>query len=124
MTTALWCVFVAGLLPYAASVLSKAGAKGFDNNDPRGWLARQEGFRARANAAQQNSWEAFPLFAAAVIIAHVVNGPQARADQLAIAFIALRLLYIGAYIAGWGAVRSLVWAAGMAATVWIFLLAG
>lgn len=123
MTIAFWCIFIAALLPYLSSFAAKAGARGFDNNEPRAWLAKQEGFRARANAAQQNAFEAFPMFAAAVLIAHLVHGPQARVDQLAMVFIAARVVYLPVYLAGWGAVRSLVWVVGMAATVWIFLMA-
>ncbi|MEO8309426.1 MAG: MAPEG family protein [Pseudomonadota bacterium] len=121
MTTALWCVFIAGLLPYAAALIAKAGAPGFDNNDPRAWLARQQGYRARANAAQQNSFEAFAFFAAAVLVAHASRGQQAQVDMLAMVFVAARVLYLAVYLAGWGAIRSLVWAVGIIATVWIFL---
>jgi len=123
VTVALWCVFIAGLLPYAAALTAKAGAPGFDNNEPRAWLAKQTGFRARANAAQQNSFEAFAFFAVAVLVAHVTRGPQAQVDTLAMVFIAARVLYIAMYLGGWGTIRSLVWAVGIIATVWIFLTA-
>ncbi|MEP7314102.1 MAG: MAPEG family protein [Pseudomonadota bacterium] len=123
MTTALWCVLIAAFLPYVAAVISKAGAKGFDNNQPRDWLAKQQGFRARADAAHKNSFEAFAFFAVAVIVAHMLRGPQAQVDLLAIVFIAARVVYLGFYLAGWGALRSLIWAVGMAATVWIFITA-
>lgn len=123
MTTAFWCVLIAALLPYVAAVISKAGAPGFDNNAPREWLAKQQGFRARANAAQQNSFEAFGFFAVAVLVAHVSRGQQGLVDLLAMVFIATRIVYLAVYVAGWGAVRSLVWTVGMAATVWIFLTA-
>ena len=123
MTIAFGCIFIAALLPYLSSLAAKAGARGFDNNEPRAWLARQEGFRARANAAQQNAFEALPFFAAAVLVAHLVHGPQARVDQLAMVFIAARVVYLPVYLAGWGAVRSLVWTVGWGATVWIFLTA-
>ena len=69
MTIALWCVLVAGILPYVATSIAKAGAERYDNRDPRAWLDRQEGFRRRADNAQRNSFEAFPFFAAAVIVA-------------------------------------------------------
>ena len=32
MTIALWCVFVAGLLPYIATGFAKGGPEKFDNN--------------------------------------------------------------------------------------------
>jgi len=121
MTTALWCVFIAGLLPYAAALAAKIGAADFDNEHPRAWLARQSGQRARANAAQQNSFEAFGFFAAAVIIAHLARGPQAQVDQLAMVFIAARVAYLIVYLGGWGTIRSLVWGVGIVCTVWIFL---
>lgn len=123
MTIALWCVFIAGLLPYVPAVLSKAGGEGFDNDAPREWLAKQHGYRARANAAQQNSFEAFAFFAAAVIVAHLVKGPQPLVDTLAMVFIAARVAYVGAYLAGKGTLRSLIWTVGMAAAAWIFLTA-
>lgn len=123
MTIAFWCVLIAALLPYVAAVAAKAGAKGFDNNEPRAWLANQQGFRARANAAQQNGFEAFAFFAAAVLVAHVSRGPQAQVDTLAMVFIAARVAYLGFYLAGLGSLRSLVWLVGFAATVWIFLTA-
>lgn len=121
MTTALWCVFIAGLLPYVAAVAAKIGAADFDNDEPRIWLAKQQGRRARANAAQQNSFEAFAFFAAAVIVAHITHGQQALVDTLAMVFIAARVLYLIVYMGGWGTIRSLVWAVGMVCTVWIFL---
>ncbi len=123
MTTALWCVFIAGLLPYVASVLSKVGGQGFDNNNPRAWLAKQEGFRARANAAQQNGFEAFAFFAVAVLVAYMLRGQQDLVDTLAMVFIAARVAYIALYLAGLGSLRSLVWAAGMGCTVAIFIAA-
>ena len=121
MTVALWCVLVAGLLPFVATLIAKSG--GFDNRAPRDWLARQEGFRKRANAAQMNSFEAFPFFAAAVITAHVLNGPQSLVDTLALVFIAARIAYLAFYLANKPALRSLVWFVGLAMTVAIFIVA-
>jgi len=120
MTTALWCVLVAGLLPYAAVLLAKAGA-GFDNNNPRDWLAKQEGYRRRANAAQANSFEAFPLFAVAVVVAHMLHGPQGRVDLYAMIFIAARIAYLGLYVADLAWLRSLAWLVGIVCAVTIFV---
>ena len=90
MTTAYWCVLVAALMPYVASTMAKAGGERYNNRNPRRWLDQQQGFRARANAAQANSFEAFPFFAAAVIVAHLVHAPQDRVDALAVIFVAAR----------------------------------
>ena len=54
MTIAYACVLFMGLLPYVAAGIAKKGFENYDNSRPREWLAKQEGFRARANAAQAN----------------------------------------------------------------------
>ena len=120
MTTAYWCVLIAGLLPYAATVSAKGGTR-FDNRSPRAWLAAQTGWRARAHAAQLNGFEAFPLFAAAVIVAHQLGAPQPRVDALAMVFVGARVLYFAAYLADLALLRSIVWFVGISASVWIFL---
>ena len=124
MTVAYVCILVAALLPIACAGIAKAGARGFDNRNPRDWLASQEGFRRRANAAQANSWEALPLFAAAVIIAHQLGAPQARLDALAVGFVVARVLYIALYVLDRAMLRSLAWVAGMGLSIAIFFSAG
>ena len=121
MTTAYWCVLVAALMPYVAASLAKVGGERFDNSNPRDWLGRQQGFRARANAAQANSFEAFPFFAAAVIVAHLVEAPQDRIDALAVMFIAARAAFIACYLADWHWARSIAWTIGIVATITIFV---
>jgi uncharacterized MAPEG superfamily protein len=123
MTTAFWCVLVAGFLPYIATLTAKIGGQRFDNRNPRDWLDAQAGFRKRANAAQHNSFEAFPLFAAAVIIAHIAGAPQARIDLLAVIFVVARLCYVGCYVADLATLRSLAWFVGIGSAVAIFLAA-
>ena len=125
-TVAYWCVLAAALLPLACAWLAKApgfGKRrkdgGFDNNDPRGWLARQTDWQARANAAQANSFEALPFFIGAVLIAHQVGAPQTRVDILAVLFVTLRVIYIAMYVAGLPAIRSAIWALALAANVGI-----
>jgi uncharacterized MAPEG superfamily protein len=123
MTLSFWCVLIAGLLPYAGTAAAKWGFKNFDNNQPREWLAKQTGIRARGNAAQHNSFEAFPFFAAAVIIASLVKAPQAALDAWAIGFIAARIGFLICYLADKANLRSLFWFAGMICVVAIFGLA-
>ena len=121
MTTGYWCVLVAAMLPYAAVGLAKARPD-FDNHAPRDWLARLAGWRQRAHWAHQNSFEAFPAFAAAVIIAHLVQAPQGRIDLLAMVFVAARVAYIGAYVADAAVLRSLVWSVGLLSVVGLFVI--
>ncbi len=123
-TIAYACVLVAALLPIVCAGLAKRHGfgrprreGGYDNGNPRAWLARQEGASARANAAQSNSFEALPFFIGAVVIAHQLQAPQAWVDGLAVAFIALRVAYIGLYVADRPNARSLVWLAALAVNV-------
>ena len=120
MTIAYWCVLFMGLFPIVAAGIAKKGFEGYDNGMPREWLAKQTGFRARANAAQANLFESLPLFFAAVIIAHISNASQARVDVLALGFVVARISYLVCYVANWPTTRSIVWFAGVACVVAIF----
>lgn len=123
MTVALWCLFVAAILPIVCTGIAKWGFPRFDNHRPRDWLAKQDGWRARANAAQANSWEALAVFAAGVLTAHVADAPQGRVDTLALAFIACRVAYIGFYVTDLATLRSLVWLVGIGLSLGMFFLA-
>lgn len=122
MTVALWMVLVAALLPYLWAILAKS-ARGYDNRAPRQFLATATGWRKRADWAQQNSFEAFAAFAAAAIIAHMLVGPSARADALAVGFVAFRLLHGLLYIMDKASLRSLAWLGGFSCMIGLFLLA-
>jgi uncharacterized MAPEG superfamily protein len=121
VTIALWCVLIAGLLPYVATAISKAGAD-YDNRDPRAWLAQQHGYRRRAGAAALNGFEALPLFAAAVLIAQLVHARQSSANLLAAGFIVARGLHLACYLAGWSTLRSVAWFAGLLCVVGLFVI--
>ena len=121
MNIAHLCVLIAAALPY----ITVGGAKaqpGYDNAAPRDFLGRLEGWRARANWAHQNHFEAFAPFAAAVILAEMAHAAQARIDTLAVIFILLRVAYTFIYIGGVATVRSLVWFCGVICVGWLFLL--
>ena len=120
MTIAYACVLFMGLFPYVAAGIAKKGFEGYDNSMPRQWLAKQTGFRARANAAQANLFESLPLFFAAVIIASFANAPQFRLDMLALGFVIARIAYLICYIANWPTTRSIVWLSGLICVVAIF----
>lgn len=121
-----WCILIACLLPlFCAAYAKKAGGFRFkDNHNPRGFLAHTQGAAARAHAAQQNGFEAFAPFAAAVLTAHATgNAGQATVNTLAGLFILFRLAFIWCYIADKAALRSLMWAGGFACTVGLFVAA-
>ncbi len=123
MTIAFWCVLIAGCMPLVTVGIAK-WSKRYDNRAPRDWLAGQEGTKKRAYAAHLNSFEAFPFFAAAVIIASIAKAPSTWVDGLAALFIIARVGYIWCYIADKPSARSLIWMVGFGATVAIFVSAG
>ncbi|MCJ8315422.1 MAG: MAPEG family protein, partial [Pseudomonadales bacterium] len=85
MTIAYWCVLAAAIIPYIWAITAKASKPGFNNNKPRIFLNELKGWGQRANWAQANSFEAFPAFAAAIIIGSVVsNVEQNTLDALAL----------------------------------------
>ncbi|MBU1359977.1 MAG: MAPEG family protein [Gammaproteobacteria bacterium] len=111
MTLSYWCVLVAVALPYAAAYIAKLGSfRPRDNEAPREWVARQSGWRARANSAQANSFEGLPFFIGAVLIAHQLGAAPLWLNSLSLAYVVLRVLYIALYIKGFSAARSAVWA--------------
>jgi uncharacterized MAPEG superfamily protein len=95
---------------------------GFDNHQPREWLARLDGWQARANAAQANSWEALPVFIAGLLVASQHQAAQGTVDLLALGFLVSRLVYIALYLADQASLRSLLWMAGLAASVALFFV--
>jgi uncharacterized MAPEG superfamily protein len=128
-TAAYWCVLVAVLLPMVCSYLAKSGGMGrprssggFDNHDPRAWMARQTGWHARANAAQSNSFEVLPFFVGAVVIAHQLGASQALLDLAAMLWVFLRIFYIMMYVADMPKARSALWGAAFVVNIGILFL--
>lgn len=128
-TLAYWCVLVVALLPIVCAGIAKSGMfgkprsqGGYDNADPRAWLASQNDWRARANAAQANSFEAMPFFIGAVIIAHQLGAHQGRLDLLAFVFVVLRMVYIMMYLAGLANIRSMIWIAALVVNICILFV--
>ena len=128
-TIAYWCVLVMAILPIVCAGIAKYGMfsksrrdGGYDNHNPRIWLGKQTDWRARANAAQANTFEALPFFFAAVIIAHQLQARQTVVDILAFMFVVLRLGYVLMYVADMAKTRSVIWAAALLVNIWILLI--
>lgn len=128
MTIPFWCLLIVLIIPYLL-----AGVAGYfkttqlgtlDNNNPRQQLAALTGAGARAFAAQQNAWEAMAVFTAAVLVAHFAGADAQMSANLAMAFVAFRLLHAVAYIADWAMLRSLLFVGALASAIWLFILAG
>lgn len=117
-----WILLAAAFLPLVAAVAAKAGGKDFNNAAPRQWLARQEGWRARANAAQNNTFEALPFFYAVMIFAYIRDPASAMVVYLGSLWVALRLLYIGCYIWDLSGFRSLIWVCGFGVAIWLLFI--
>lgn len=129
MTLANYCLIAACMLPVLSAALAKSKGYGkrrrdggFDNHNPRNWLANLEGWQARANAAQANGFEALPLFIAGVLAAQQMGTAQGRVDGLAISFVMVRIAYIYFYLADQPSLRSLVWAVGLAISIALFFI--
>jgi uncharacterized MAPEG superfamily protein len=122
MTFAYMCLPIAMFLPLVWVGYAKvAGGGGYDNSKPREWLENRKGKAKRANWAQQNSYEAFPPFAAGVIVAHLTGAPQMTIDVLAGVFILVRIAHGCFYIADMAMLRSVSWVTGFGLTIALFL---
>lgn len=128
MTIPFWCLLIVLIIPYVL-----AGVAGYfkttqlgtlDNNNPRQQSAALTGAGARVFAAQQNAWEAMAVFTAAVLVAHFAGAEAQMSANLAMAFVAFRILHAVAYIADWATLRSLLFVGALASAIWLFILAG
>lgn len=122
MTTAYWMILIAGLLPYWPTVASK-WRRDYSNAAPRANVDRLAPRNQRAYWAQLNAFETFPLFAVAVIIAHLAQAPQATVNGLAMAFVGFRVVYTLAYIYDKPTLRSLFWFSGFLCVIGLFVVA-
>lgn len=115
-------ILLAGAIPWICAGIAKAGQKNYDNHNPRAWLAEQTGYRARANAAQANSFEAFPLYAMGVLLAMLSDVADEHIQMCAVIFILARVAYVACYILDKDKLRSLAWTVGVASTVSLYVL--
>ncbi len=129
-TISTWCILAAALMPLVCAGIAKAGTftqpaseGGYDNHQPRDWLANQTGYRKRANAAQGNCFEALPFFIGAVLLAQQMGAPQGRVDVLAISYMLLRVVFVGLYLADLPKPRSVVWVAALAVNIAVLFAA-
>lgn len=122
MSTLLICLFIACILPYLSKLplayaMSQSG--GYNNAHPRVQQAQLTGFGARAAAAHNNSFEALLVFGIAVLAALITQHITQTTEYLAIAFIALRIVYNVLYLANLALLRSTVWALGLVCSLTI-----
>lgn len=126
MSLPFWCIFISALLIFlakapVAKAMAAEGGGHYDNRHPRAQQARLSGFGARALAAHLNSFEAFPLFAVGVLMAHVTQTHGLLVDVLAVTFVLARVLYLLCYWADLHWQRSMVWAVGLLCSLLLML---
>ncbi|MDX1705068.1 MAPEG family protein [Pseudidiomarina sp.] len=114
MSILIWCLLIAGLLPIAAKApvvyyQNAEQSKGYDNRHPRAQQQRLTGIGARAVAGHYNAYEAFPLFAAAVLLVIATRQVSDFMVLLAVGFIIFRVAYHVLYLLNFATLRSLIW---------------
>ena len=123
MTIAEWCVFASVML-YLLTIMPVKwiNARQYDNARPRDPAFYQDGLRARALGAHQNGIEAFPFFAAAVLLAEFRAAPQNLINELSVLFLIVRSAYVLTYVGDRPWLRSILSTLGFLITAAIFFL--
>ena len=122
MAIALWTLLLAVLMPIVCAGVAKAGPGRYDNRNPRDWQAKQQGYRARAYAAQQNSWEALAVYIAALVAAFIGNVTPETLGLICAIFAVSRVAYLACYLADLATLRSLVWLVGFGSCVCLIVM--
>jgi uncharacterized MAPEG superfamily protein len=121
MTIAELCLPAAVILTILSIVPAKLSAgRKYDNGSPRDSRFFEPGPRTRSQGAHLNGYEAFPFYAAAVILAEMRLVPQGTVDALAVGFIVARIVYVLLYLGDRPTMRSVVWSVGFACNLAIF----
>jgi len=120
----IYIILAACLLPYVFTGIAKmaGGFKARDNHNPREFLAQTKGVAARANAAQQNSFESLPLFIAAVLMAEYMVVPQGIIMTLGLAYLVLRVIYGICYLANLAMLRSIIWCLSLLCPIFLLII--
>lgn len=120
----LYCIVAAAVLIYLPFlVVGYARVQvGYDLSSPRAMFDKLPPYAQRATWAHQNSFEAFPIFAAAALMAYVTGQNSALAVGAAIVFLIARSLYSVFYILNIPLARSLMYAIGTACSGTLFVL--
>jgi len=126
MTIPITCLILSALMilvTKAPVALAQAKeGRGYDNRNPRAQQSRLTGFGARALAAHQNMLEAFPVFAAGLLLALVAGVQGQWVGILSIAFVAARIAYSVCYWIDIHMLRSLAWGIGFGASLGLMAL--
>jgi uncharacterized MAPEG superfamily protein len=123
MTVAEFCIFgVVAIYLLTIVPVKWIGFRQYDNSKPRDPAFFEDALRARALGAHQNGIEAFPFFAAAVLLAEFRGAPQYLINELAVLFVIVRIAYVLTYVGNRPRLRSILWNIGFVINVAIFFL--
>lgn len=100
--------------------LSPRDPQDMGGTNPMAMMSRRTG---RLHRAMTNHFEGLILFTIAVLTVTLGNGSTPLTATCAWIYLAARVLYIPAYAFGWVPWRSLIWAAGLAATTLMLIAA-
>ena len=119
----LFCAMVLGLVQLVLAVTASVLGRGMPwGVGPRDETAPALGkYSGRIERAWQNFIESFPLFAGAVLLAHLLDKSTATSAHGAQIYIWARLLYVPAYVIAIPFVRTLIWTASIVGIVMVLL---
>lgn len=122
METLLISLFIAVLLPILSKVplaIAQIKTGRYDNRNPRAQQAGLSGFGARTKAAHENSFEALILFTPGVLAIVAMNVATEKAQYAAILFVFARIVYLLMYWIDQHIARSIAWALGYGASLFL-----
>ncbi len=108
-------------LPFLVVGFARAQV-GYDVSAPRAMFDQLPDYAKRATWAHQNSFEVFPIFAAAALMAYVTGIESQWAGIAAIAFVVARIFYSLFYILNVPILRSLMFGVGSTSTATLLIL--
>lgn len=125
MTILIVCLIIMIILSYltklpAAYAMNQLG--GYNNHHPRVQASELRGFGARAVGSHQNSFEALTVFSTAVLTAMVTNHLGSTITNLAMFYVATRVVYHLMYLYDLAMLRSTVWFIGFICCLSILFL--
>lgn len=121
----LFCAIALGIVQLLAALLASGVGRGLAwGIGPRdeGWPPLGK-FGGRVERAFKNFLETFPLFAAAVLLAHALGKTTHSSVLGAQIYIWARVFYVPAYVTGVPFVRTLIWTASLAGIVMVLAAA-
>ena len=127
MKVAIICLFILIwfpiLLAWTTGYFRKVQLGSIDNNNPRAQYAKLQDVGERLVAAQTNTWEAIIIYMASILVVFLAGVDPSYMVLPCIAFVVCRVLYIAAYAANQGILRTLIYSVGVICCFYMFYMA-